>query len=177
MTPDFSNLTHQKITDLISSTDSPVPAAISTAALNSINGLALAELAIKVTLNNKTDQDLNKFLKQVPQYKKELYQLAAKDCQSWDQENKTFKKELLINIPSQLAEKLIAILEELNQIKAKITGQITADLQAGYAIIKNSTQIAIDIYRLNLDYFDLPLTKFNDIKDKIPNGEKYNYNI
>ena len=167
MTPDFSDLTHQKITDLISSTDSPVPAAISTAALNSINGLALAELAIKVALNNKADQDLNKFFKQIPEYKKELYQLAAKDCQSWDQETKTFNKDLLINTPSQLAEKLIVILEKLNQIKDKITGQVTADFQAGYSIIKNSTWIAIDIYKLNLDYFDLPLTDLKDIRDKI----------
>ena len=167
MINNFPDLSHKKITDLISSTDSPVPAAISTAALNSINGLALAELAIKVTLNNKADQDLNQFLKQIPEYKKELYQLAAKDCQSWDQETKTFNKDLLINTPSQLAEKLIVILEKLNQIKDKITGQVTADFQAGYSIIKNSTWIAIDIYKLNLDYFDLPLTDLKDIRDKI----------
>ena len=167
MINNFPDLSHKKITDLISSTDSPVPAAISTAALNSINGLALAELAIKVTLNNKADQDLNQFLKQIPEYKKELYQLAAKDCQSWDQETKTFNKDLLINTPYQLAEKLITILDELNQIKERITGQVTADFQAGYAIIKNSSQIAIDIYQLNLEYFDLPLTDLKDIRNKI----------
>jgi len=167
MLHNFPDLSHKEIAALIGSAKTPVPAAISTAALNSINGLALVELAIKVTLNNKTDQDLNQFLKQIPEYKNELYQLAEKDCQSWDQENKTFNKELLINTPSQLAEKLITILEELNQFRERITGQVTADFQAGYSIIKNSTQIAIDIYQLNLKYFGLPLTDLKDIRDKI----------
>ena len=167
MIPNFSDLSHKDITNLISSTESPVPAAIATAALNSINGLALTELAIKVTLNNKTDEDLDNFLNQISKYKNELYQLAEKDCQSWDQENKTFKKELLINTPYQLAEKLVAILEELSDIREKITGQVRADFQAGYSIIKNSSQIAIDIYQLNLDYFDLPLSQSNDIQNKI----------
>ena len=163
----FPDLSHKEIADLISSAESPVPAAITTAALNSINGLALVELSIKVTLKNKTNQDLNNFLKQISKYKNELYQLADKDCQSWDQETKTFKKELLINTPYQLAEKLVAILEELNNINEMITGQVRADFQAGYSIIKNNSQIAIDIYQLNLDYFDLPLSELKDIKSKI----------
>lgn len=161
------DLSHKEITALISSTESPVPAAITTAALNSINGLALVELAIKVTLKNKSNQELNKFLKQISKFKKELYQLADKDCQSWNQETKTFKKELLINTPYQLAEKLVTILEELNDINEMITGQVRADFQAGYSIIKNSSQIAIDIYQLNLEYFDLPLTELENISNKI----------
>ncbi len=167
MLHNFPDLSHKEIAALIGSAKTPVPAAISTAALNSINGLALVELAIKVTLNNKTNQNLNKFLKQISKYKNELYQLADKDCQSWDQETKTFKKELLINTPYQLAEKLVAILEELNNINEIVTGQVRADFQAGYSIIKNSSQIAIDIYQLNLDYFDLPLTELKDIRNKI----------
>ena len=167
MLHNFPDLSHKEIADLISSAESPVPAAITTAALNSINGLALIELSIKVTLKNKTNQDLNNFLKQISKYKNELYQLAEKDCQSWDQETKTFKKELLINTPYQLAEKLVAILEELNNINEIVTGQVRADFQAGYSIIKNSSQIAIDIYQLNLDYFDLPLTELKDIRNKI----------
>ena len=167
MLHNFPDLSHKEIADLISSAESPVPAAITTAALNSINGLALVELSIKVTLKNKTNQDLNNFLKQISKYKNELYQLADKDCQSWDQETKTFKKELLINTPYQLAEKLVAILEELNNINEMITGQVRADFQAGYSIIKNNSQIAIDIYQLNLDYFDLPLSELKDIKSKI----------
>lgn len=167
MHPDFPDLSHKEINSLISSTESPVPAAITTAALNSINGLALAELAINVSLNKQTDQALNKFLKQIPNYKNQLYQLAAKDCQSWDQETESFKKELLIKTPSQLAEKLIAILEKLNPIKDRITGQVRADFQAGYAIIKNCSQIAINIYQLNLDYYDLPVTELEAIRNKI----------
>jgi len=72
MLHNFPDLSHKEIAALIGSAKTPVPAAISTAALNSINGLALVELAIKVTLNNKTDQDLNQFLKQIP-YSKTNY--------------------------------------------------------------------------------------------------------
>ena len=103
MLHNFPDLSHKEIATLIGSAKTPVPAAISTAALNSINGLALVELAIKVTLNNKSNQELNNFLKQISKYKNELYQLADKDCQSWDQETKTFKKELLINTPYRAA--------------------------------------------------------------------------
>ncbi|MFW5790507.1 MAG: hypothetical protein ACOCWE_04595 [Bacillota bacterium] len=163
----FSELNHQEIINLISSAESPVPAAITTAALNSINGLSLIKLVIKVVNNREQNSELKKLLKQLEKYQEDLYQLASKDCQSWDEKTHKFNKEILINVPYQLANKIITILEDIKKVNSTITGQVKSDFEAGFSILKNSCQIAIDIYQKNLKYFQLDQTSSIDLQKNL----------
>ncbi|MFN2364385.1 MAG: hypothetical protein ABR596_08805, partial [Halarsenatibacteraceae bacterium] len=163
----FYDLSHKEIANLISSSDNPVPAAITTAALNSINGLALIRLAINVINNKEPKSEFKELLKQLDKYQENLYQLASKDCQSWDQDNQKFKKDILIKVPYQLAKKIIAILEDIKKFNSTIKGQVSSDFQAGISILKNSCQIAIDIYQKNLKYFLLTDNTSNNLQEKL----------
>ncbi len=163
----FSELKHQEIISLISSADNPVPAAITTAALNSTNGLALIRLAINVINNQEPQSELKKLLGQLDKYQEDLYRLASKDCQSWDRKNHEFNQAILIKVPYQLAKTIITILKDIKKINSSITGQVSSDFEAGISILKNNCQIAIDIYQKNLNYFQIAQNSSVDLQEKL----------
>ncbi|MGM0419564.1 MAG: cyclodeaminase/cyclohydrolase family protein [Bacillota bacterium] len=166
---DFSEMKMRDIVDLLASTKEPVPAAISTTALNSIMGSALIRLACQVEakkVNKSGENKLNEVNKEMKKLEKNLYQLANADCMAWNEDDSEKRKRMLLNVPLQLAHKLLDGIKSVNSISSLIQGQIKSDYTSGREILKTGAKITCNIYKDNVEYFQVDDDKLNLLEQK-----------
>lgn len=166
---DFSEMKMEDIVDLIASTEEPVPAAISTAALNSIMGAALIRLACQVEakkVNKSEEIKLREVNKEMKKLEKDLYQLASADCLAWNENDTEKRKQMLLNVPLQLAHRLLDRIKIINSISPLIRGQVKSDYNSGREILKTGAKITCNIYKDNVEYFQIDDDELSRLEQK-----------
>lgn len=141
----------QEFSQLISSTEEPVPAGGSTIATTALLGVSLLKLASKVS---KITIDLEK----LEQIEKNLLQAIDGDVQAFKlNQQKQFKDlqtlQQIIDIPLEIAKNSSLALKLASQIKPDIKKSVRADYQIAIFNLRASIKGALAIIESNYQFF------------------------